>query len=629
MPQLAGYSIIEKDLAFGISPLPGGIFGVIGRTERGEINDPKRVISSWPEYQRYYGGFLTGTTFPQECKKALDGGARLRICRVATYTDILVPGSLTAVKAVMNSTNLLTFNATNFVTGNNIVVTINGTAAPAVPFNGTHDQTLLDLANSLKTNFPLLVQAAQVLRSLTPGTNTRTILIGRVSGATISTLSAAVTGGAQQATATNTAFSNIVNAGSTTLLTITPKGHGASYNKLLSVIKTPSNGQLGFFDVEIKYTDGSIAEVYPNLYLKAVGTVGEQAGMVALANSALVDFSTPDLTAVTDLSPVGGIFAYSTGSDGTLPVTDISYIGNSASSTGLHSFNQYDDIWAIAIPEKGISGSVAVNQAGLSYALNRKDLVFLHLIESSLGTANAINSAINAINEDSSFSGFYGGGNITTNPSTGLTENLTGMGDILGLIASTHRSFGYHYSFAGRQRGVILNSQGPVVNFGTQGNKPSFELIAQNRANMIILKDNKVYLWGNFTAQKALSPLSYMNVRFLLISIRKVLMGILEDYIEWQNTPETWHTLYLQLRGYFNELSASQALYGGEGKGWNWKGDQFANPDLSNLVINNANDVGLGKYKAHLFLKPVPSLQQLEVTISITSAGVSISEGIS
>lgn len=104
-----------------------GITAVAGITERGVLGTP-RVIRSWVEYTRYYGGLMTDSLFPLYCKRALDRGATLEISRVAHYADLADPTTVVGDKAVVALANGgATVNAkakSIGAWGNNLKVTI-------------------------------------------------------------------------------------------------------------------------------------------------------------------------------------------------------------------------------------------------------------------------------------------------------------------------------------------------------------------------------------------------------------------------------------------------------------------------------------------------------------------------
>lgn len=67
-------------------------------TERGPIGEARQV-SSWPEYQRLYGGFIAGRVEQHAIKRALDAGCWLLVSRVVHLTDPADVESKTSVAA--------------------------------------------------------------------------------------------------------------------------------------------------------------------------------------------------------------------------------------------------------------------------------------------------------------------------------------------------------------------------------------------------------------------------------------------------------------------------------------------------------------------------------------------------
>lgn len=623
MPTPANFEYNEVDLTFSPAPTYKGIYGLIGQTLMGEINNPKQLISSWPQFVKYFGGLTPGNTFPLVCKKALDRGCKLRICRVVNYTDITNSTTLTPVLATINNSLVFTFSATNLKAGDGVTFTINGTTTPSFAFSLTHNNTMEKLAAYLKAQFPLLIQNAFVLKNVTPGSSYRTIIVVKKSGgAALATFSGAVTGTPTTPTITATAITPVRNSGAQTLLTITPKARGAAYNALEVYILPPSNGTTGFFNIQVTHSTTGNAEEFKNIKLVA-GDITLQSGLQEALNSALITITTPDLSAYTDFTPIYGGFSFETGTNGSA-VTDTDYIGDSNSNTGLYSFGDYDDITILAIPEKSIS-NVALTQAGVSYAESRKDLVYFADVPNSLTSDGAIMTAIDALGIDSSWIGYYGGGNKTTNPANNTQISISILGDILGLAAQTHTKFGPHYSFAGQNRGKILNTFGPVNNFGAPGEKELLKNIASRGVNLFINRNTKNYLSGNFTGQKALSALSYMNVRFLMIDVKRTLGSIFDRYLEELDHWDNWLKMYHESKIYLDKMADAKAFAGIEGKGWSYQGDQFVS-SLDELTINNAHDVTLGKYKILLFMKPIVSLQEISLSAILTPGGITFEE---
>lgn len=87
MNQAARVNFNVKNFTAGISAPLSGVFYVLGVTERGPImrpDLPESLINSWAKYQRVFGGMGIDSDFPILCRRALDQGATLRICRVDT-----------------------------------------------------------------------------------------------------------------------------------------------------------------------------------------------------------------------------------------------------------------------------------------------------------------------------------------------------------------------------------------------------------------------------------------------------------------------------------------------------------------------------------------------------------------
>jgi len=104
-----------------------------------------------------------------------------------------------------NDRSQLAFDA-DFVTANSIVITVNGTAVTAVPFNTDHDTTMNDVIAQIEAD----ITGSSVALDATDGTN-RTIFID-INGVEV-IVTEAITGGGSQATGTATISSRQVFKG--------------------------------------------------------------------------------------------------------------------------------------------------------------------------------------------------------------------------------------------------------------------------------------------------------------------------------------------------------------------------------------------------------------------------------
>jgi phage tail sheath protein FI len=154
-PNTPGVQFNEVDQSFFIKGASTDIGALIGATERGPLSTPT-LVSSWPEYVRNFGGFLSNPNglLPYVAKRALDQGARFYVVR----EDRKVNG--------VHQSQLSTANAPS----------TSGTASPAVltsvpgPFSlAVGDAIVVDVAAAKSTSMtPIAAAPAQVVTSAGP-----------------------------------------------------------------------------------------------------------------------------------------------------------------------------------------------------------------------------------------------------------------------------------------------------------------------------------------------------------------------------------------------------------------------------------------------------------------------------
>lgn len=413
--------------------------------------------------------------------------------------------------------------------------------------------------------------------------------------------------------------------GTDDLFNLTLKYAGADYNNVTVHIEAASNGNANSFNLRFAHAnDSSLDELYENLIISGTPTDAASDYLkVVQERSNLFDVVYEDLSALTGpLRPTNGSWNIEDGDDGTAPA-DADYVGNSAGGTGFHAFAAYDDFFIITSLDKYTS---AVHVAGSAYSTLRKDCVYFAHIPTTNDAASEIVSARAAYSIDSSYVAFFSGGIEILDNRVGAAAYIPEIGDVIGAAAYTQSApeYGPWWSFAGPQRGLIYNALGVQNNFGSSGQQVDLNAIANAGVNMVINRGGRIMIWGNFTGQLALSKKSFLSIRFLSLEIKKSLTPVLETFIEDPNDIATWGLIYQSVKPYLDGLASSQkrALFE-----YAWNGDQFAS-NLQSLVVNNATDVALGKYKVNLYLKEINSLQDFEINIISTPAGISFDDNI-
>ena len=401
------------------------------------------------------------------------------------------------------------------------------------------------------------------------------------------------------------------------LFELNPKYPGADYNNLVVRITAASNGMANYFNLSIEHAlEPELNELYPNLFITGQPTVETSNYLSAVVEgSKLVDVTYEDLSAITgQIRPINAVITFAGGTNGGT-IVDADIIGDSASSTGIRAFDDYDDSYQLLIAMNTIS--TAVHVAAAAYANTRQDLIYFLHLSKGLTDKAALISARTALNIDSPYVYIMAGGLKVSNPINSQVLNIDGQCDVAALAANSDKNNGPWFSFAGNNRGVITNTLGVVTNFGTPGRYADKNELANRQINVIVNETNQVKLWGSLTAQVANTQTAYLNVVRLIIFLKKSLKPILNNYLEEPNDMTSWKLMYYQVKPFLDSLKDERALYSYE-----WLGDQDAK-SLQDLQINDAADVTAGKYKVKLLLSVIPAMREIEVNLVLTPGNIS------
>ena len=418
--------------------------------------------------------------------------------------------------------------------------------------------------------------------------------------------------------AVQAAAKTLVNGDGTAvdLFTVRPKYKGADYNNFTVEIKAASNGQTNAWNLELVHTvESGLSEVYENIPAFTADTANNQNCLDEIkAASQNFDFVYQDVSAATLLIPV--VVAAAVFASGVDPAGQVAADYSGACT----SFDGVDDGMILAIPEKDDD---TMNSAAISYAAARGDIVFFaHLPNAESTAAALVTTRGTGIADDSKFGAFFGGGIKVREERTLLEKSMSEMGDVLGIAAYVHSTFGTWYSLAGQSKGSVQDAIGVVNNFGTPGGFADLNLLANAQVNMMVQRNNTVQLAGNFSGQYANNQEKYLSVTMLVIWLKKTIKPILDTYLEEPNDPITFKKIYYHLKPFLDRLEspAYRAIYKYE-----YYGDQDANT-LDDLQINDPVDVQGGKYTINLKIWPIPSLQELTMNLMLVQGeGVFIS----
>ena len=239
----------------------------------------------------------------------------------------------------------------------------------------------------------------------------------------------------------------------------------------------------------------------------------------------------------------------------------------------------------------------------------------------------AADQIVNTIGNSKWVSYFTAG--LKYNNAFGISQGSDVLGTTIGLADASASSYGYNYSFAGVNRGVVPNAQGPVLpNYGSPSRVDDLEEFAQHYLNLYVIKDTpsfgkRTVLWHNFTSQVKQDSFRFLSNVRLVLYMKKQFRPIIESYFEEPNIWGSWKRLYLEAKDIIDDLVTNEAITDP-----NWIGDQDAT-SWSDLQLNNEADVRQGKYHIQFKFKDVATMQEITMDLVIDQASKESSVSIS
>lgn len=614
MPKTSQLNFSVTDLSFSIAAILKGISFVEGITKRGPFADAEKLITSWPHFLKVYGGFISNSDFPLLCRRAFDRGAQLRINRVGHYDDITDASTLDAVKSNINEASLLTFDDP-LVADNQFDCEVNTNGITPIVFAVDSNTTMAVIAAEIAGDAD--VEEAFVVDAGSGTDDDRVIVIIPKDSTVVAITNEVITLGAGQAgVVASSPTQNIIDDGNNELFTFLPKYEGVDYNNLQILIEAASNGNSDYFNLTIQHLlEPDLTETYFNLTILGQPNITDSDYLLDVQTaSQLVDVTYYDLSGLSgQLRPRNQVYNYISGSDGTTPDA-IDYAGDAGGKNGFHAFNTVDDGLQLAVPELSTD---SIHIAGAAYTASRKDINYYAHLNNSLVTASTLNTERDGTNIDTRFAAFFAGGLKILDPITSVEKEISEMGDILGVMAFNDDVAAEWFSPAGQKRGKILNALGVVNNFGAAALFSELNSLANHQINMVIVRNNRIYLVDAFTAQLANSKTSNLNIQRFLLFLQKSLGPTLENFLEEPLDVPLFKEIFNAVEPFLNNLITERALFS-----YVWQGDQDVD-SIDDIIINNGADIDNGKYKVRLFVKIIPSLKDFGIEIIVTPTSTS------
>lgn len=560
-----------------------GVSCFLARTEKGPYDDPSELITSFSQFQRIFGKEIVPDGSVSNIEKALVGGSKLRIIRVLGAGA--KKGTITTITKAEDSRVL--------------------------------EEDEIELASAI----PGEVQASEVMKFTSGGTNVSFGLVTKGYGDPIGSGETFKVGFSKSV---NTIFYNIYDANGSIL----ESGPVITYKTKDAQNKTSVDY------LALSNFASNSAYLEPKM-VTTTDKIKSFENLVAWLQTSIDQTENP-LTI-----QVGGKEATSTetmfngtlGTAGADPTAD-EWIAS------LDLVKDYTDVYQLACSHihqhlKTDQDVLKVHKAAKEMCAELQEYTYYievpkYTTHYTQGTQPRnkqsiitwINSCLGSIG-NSKYVAYFAGG-IKYYNEFGLLSNSDVMGTIFGLGDTSASNYGPWKSFAGMNRGVIYDGQGPVSpNYGSDSRYNELDELAQMYANMIVIKDTpssgkQTMLWHCFSSQVKQDSERFLSIVRLNLYLKKTLRPILNKYLEEPNIWSTWKNIYLEVKPILDNLVDENAM-----SEYTWMGDQDAG-SYSELSVNNEADVRQGKYKVILKYKDIVPMQEITINIVIDAASNSV-----
>ena len=321
----------------------------------------------------------------------------------------------------------------------------------------------------------------------------------------------------------------------------------AQINNTTDETNKTSDYIVGEFAVDLSSRDDVLWSL-PTTWGNAFGQDGTTSGLIVKAGGATID---APLASLKYGKLVDGTYDFAGGNNGDLSSgmsfgdADVkaAMIGNAASSNGIYSYLKEDiDISILAIP--GVTEQNIVNNA-ISIAENSQE--FLFVTNPPLGITSPQNAIAwsNGTNEgrtaalNSSYACVYWPWVKLFNTFTQVDEYISPDIFAIRQMAFTDNNFDAWFAPAGLVRGRLTKPV-DVEMVLTQGDRDALYGPGNVINPVQKFATEGIVLWGQRTTQRTATSLDRINVRRLMIVIRKMLIASTRQFVFEPNDAATW-----------------------------------------------------------------------------------------
>lgn len=292
---------------------------------------------------------------------------------------------------------------------------------------------------------------------------------------------------------------------------------------------------------------------------------------------------------------------------------DAAVIGNPATSSGLYAFQNPEafDIMLLAIP--GFSSGAVIGSA-LQLCENRGDVLFLVDPPIGLRPQQAIDWHNGLLYDDldhainSSYGALYWSWLRIFDQFSSEERWVPPSGHVAGIFSRTAQNTEVWFAPAGLKRGKIQTAL--AVEYNPTQSERDLLYGSGNSVNPIVnFAQDGIVIWGQRTLQRSPTALDRVNVRMLMIYIKKNLTSILRQFIFEPNDRTLWAQVFTVVNPFLSEIASRRGLTGYK-----------VVVDASN---NTPERIDRNELWVSVFLQPTKSVEFIVLNMAVLKTGAS------
>lgn len=400
----------------------------------------------------------------------------------------------------------------------------------------------------------------------------------------------------------------------------TAKNIGTWANGVIVTATAAASGLAGKLDITFTFPNNSLA----NQVVRNIPATGMTTDQKAAFNveSQYINIGTTAGTLV------AGTATLASGSQDVTAIVATDVVGDVASLTGWHAFDNTVDLVKLCAP------SYADNDidVGLgAYIGTRKKLIGVFRPPIGLTDSGAVDyreatgAYTGGVAIDEYRMVMIYGDLYAKNPVTLAPITISAVADVLACGSRRDNSDEDLYkSSAGPERGWIRNASGVVFNVGTEARQlNAANLVAHGISHVIQHETYGIRFWGDVTLTK--TYVGTLLAQLTVVEFLTNLMAQLKPKIDFQlfnpNNPSSWAAVYRSVRAIMNVVETKGAVQGGENTGWVYQGDQDVT-DVSQATATSPSDIAAQRYTPKLFVKPTDAMLYIGLDLVVDTTDV-------